>query len=148
TVAILPSGTDKDVARVLGIVKAAAPEARIILVMQDYRLHLFESIGADEILGYDDKGKGILVEHARLFLTLMARQPDVVINTDPERGSPFTYAGRRVLDWDSGTESLYESRENLYSSWKIPVSVILGEALALVACPFLCAASFRYRVKD
>ena len=148
TVTILPSGTDKDVARVLGIVKAAAPEARIILVMQDYRRHLFESIGADEILGYDDKGKGILVEHARLFLTLMARRPDVVINTDPERGSPFTYAGRRVLDWDSGTESLYESRENLYSSWKIPVSVILGEALALVACPFLFAASFRYWVKD
>ena len=148
TVAILPSGTDKDVARVLGIVRAAASEARIILVMQDYRRHLFESMGADEILGYDDKGKGILIEHARLFLTLMARQPDVVINTDPERGSPFTYAGRRVLDWGGGTESLYESRENLYSIWKIPVSVILGEALALMACPFLYAASFRYRVKD
>lgn len=148
TVAILPSGTDKDVARVLGIVRAAAPEARIILVMQDYRRHLFESMGVDEVLGYDDKGKGILIEHSRLFLNLLAKRPDIVINTDPERGSPFTYAGRRVLDWDSGTETLYESRENLYSSWKIPVSVILGEALALVACPFLYAASFRYRVKD
>ncbi|MGE3524137.1 MAG: glycosyltransferase [Candidatus Dadabacteria bacterium] len=148
TVAILPSGTDKDVARVLGIVRAAAPEARIILVMQDYRRHLFESIGADEILGYDDKGKGILIEHARLFLTLMARRPDVVINTDPERGSPFTYAGRRVLDWDSGTEALYESRENLSSIWKIPVSVIAGELFALAVCPFLYIMSFKYSLKN
>ena len=148
TVAILPSGTDKDVAKVLEIVRAAAPGAKIVLVMQDYRRHLFERMGADEILVYDDKGKGILIEHARLFLNLLARQPDVVINTDPERGSPFTYAGRRVLDWDGSAESLYESRENLYSVWKIPVSVIVGEALALAACPFLYIASFRYRVKD
>ncbi len=148
TVAILPSGTDKDVVNVLKIVRAAAPGAKIVLIMQDYRRHLFEWMDADEVLGYDDKGKGILIEHARVFLNLMAKQPDVVINTDPERGSPFTYAGRRVLDWDRGRESLYESRENLYSIWKIPVSVIVGEVLALAACPFLYIASFRYRAKD
>ena len=148
TVAILPSGTDKDVAKVLEIARAAAPGARIVLVMQDYRRHLFERMGAEEILGYDDKGKGILIEHARLFLSLLARWPDVVINTDPERGSPFTYAGRSVLDWDSGTESLYESRENLYSIWKIPVSVIVGEVLALAVCPFLYIVSFKYGLKN
>lgn len=147
TVAILPSGTDKDVAKVIEIVRADAPRAKIVLVMQDYRRHLFERMGADEILGYDDK-KGILTEHARLFLSLLTKRPDVVINTDPERGSPFTYAGRRVLDWDRSTESLYESPENLYSIWKIPVSVITGELLALAVCPFLYIASFRYRVKN
>lgn len=146
-VAILPSGTDKDVANVLEVVRAAAPGARIILIMQDYRRHLFGQIRADEILGYDDK-KGILIEHARAFLNLLAKRPDVVINTDPERGSPFTYAGRRVLDWDRGTESLYESRENLSSIWKIPVSVIAGELLALTVCPFLYIVSFKYGLKN
>ena len=148
TVAILPSGTDKDIASVLEIVRAAAPGAKIILVMQDYRRHLFERMGTDEILGYDDKGKSILIEHARLFLNLLARRLDVVINTDPERGSPFTYAGRRVLDWDSGTESFYESKENIFSIWKIPVSVILGEVFALVACPLLYIVSFKYSLKN
>lgn len=147
TVAILSSGTDKDITNVLEVVRAAAPGARIILVMQDYRRHLFERMGADKILGYDDK-KGILIEHARLFLNLLAKRPEIVINTDPERGSPFTYAGRRVLDWDRGTESLYESRENLYSIWKIPISVIAGELLALAVCPFLYIVSFQYGLKN
>ena len=145
----LPSGLGEGLAEGLEIVGAAPPRGagRRVLVVQDYRRHLFERMGAGEILGYDDKGKGILVEHARLFLNLRARRPDVVINTDPERGSPFTYAGRRVLDWDGGAESFYESSENLYSIWKVPVSVILGEVLALTVCPFLYITSFRYRVQ-
>ncbi len=147
-VIILPSGSDKDIAQVIDFVRSGSPEAKLVLVIQSYRKHLFEQMRIDEFLIYDDKSKYLLFEHFLLFSRLMKTNADIIVNTCPERGSPFTYAKRKVIDWNKERKCFFESSEDIYSLWKLPVSVLLGEFLALVVCPSIYFASFKYKVKD
>lgn len=144
---ILPSGTDKSIKRLIDMLKAENDNVQVSLVIQNYRRFLFESLPKAEIILYNDKSRYLLLEHSLLFIKLLFKNFDLVINPNPERGSPFTYVSKEVYEWDEVSESLFKSSENIFSLWKLPVSVIVGEFLALVSLPFVYLSSLRYKLK-
>jgi GT2 family glycosyltransferase len=145
---ILPSGTDQSIKQLIDRLQSENNNIQISLVVQNYRRFLFESLLKSEIILYNDKSKYLLFEHGLLFIKLLFKNFDLVINPNPERGSPFTYVSKEVYEWDEESGSLFKSSENIFSLWKLVVSVIVGEILALVSLPLVYLSSFRYRIGD
>jgi GT2 family glycosyltransferase len=143
---ILPSGTDKSIKQLIDGLRSKNNDVQISLVIQNYRRFLFESLPNAEIILYNDKSKYLLLEHILLFIKLFFKNFDLVINPNPERGSPFTYISKEVYEWDERSGSLFKSSENIFSLWKLVISVIAGELLALVSLPFVYLSSFRYKI--
>jgi len=145
SVVILPSGTKSEIDSIIGDLSEKISDAQVIAVVQENRKNLFDEITSNELIVYNDKSKNLLLEHLSTFYKLLSKRYDAAINPYPERGSPFTYAFPRVLDWDQSTGAYSESGENIYSVWKLIVSVILGELFALIALPVVYFSSFKYK---
>lgn len=143
---ILPSGTDKSIKQLIDRLKSENKNVQIFLVIQNYRRFLFEFLPKSAIILYNDKNKYLLFEHGLLFIKLLFRNFDLIVNPNPERGSPFTYASKEVFEWDERSGSLFKSSENIFSLWKLAISIVAGELLALLSLPFVYLSSFRYRI--
>jgi len=145
---ILPSGTDKSIKQLIDRLRSENKNVQIFLVIQNYRRFLFEFVPKSAIILYNDKNKYLLLEHGLLFIKLLFRNFDLIVNPNPERGSPFTYTSKEVYEWDERSESLFKSSENIFSVWKLAISIIAGELLALLSLPFVYLSSFRYRIGE
>jgi hypothetical protein len=147
-VLILPNAKDEHIKRLITRLRSENPAASIHLLVQDYRKDLFGDCGIDEYLMYDDKTGNVFQEHLSVFFKIIRGGYDCVINPDYRRDSPFVYAAKRALEWDDERGEIFLSGDNFLSVWKIVLTVLAGEALALFVTPILYLASARYNRKN
>lgn len=127
---ILPSGNLQTIAAIIQYIKEQGG-GEITLVIQEYRTALFRALPIDQFILYDDKSSHLFLEHLRIFITLLFT-PGIIINSDPLRGSPFTYSHRLATTWDATNGKLRISNETIFSLWKLVIAVIVGGMLALI----------------
>lgn len=142
---LLPSGNNQTLSEILDRIHQLSPDASVSLVIQEYRKELVNFKNISAIITYNDKATNLIKEHLRVFLTLLRTNRDeIVINPDPERGSPFTYAFKNVWNWSESDNTFTVSSENIFSAWKLLAALVCGELAALCLAPLLFFSSLRY----
>ncbi len=144
---VLESGSFELASEIIDSLKSLNENTEIFMLVQNYRKRMFETLPIDEFILYDDRRGNVMLRHLQIFFRLLFSGFDVAVNPDPQTGSPFTYAIRKVYEWDSPTRSFYKSSLNVFEIWKIPLSVLFGEILALILLPLVYFASLKYEIK-
>lgn len=120
--------------------------AWVVLVVQSYRARLFENSGFDQIVTYDDRSAGALLDYMKTGLTIMI-SGGCAVNTDLKVTSPLIYFSSRVYDWNNPENRFYHSRLSLYAAWQLAAAVVLGLIIALFYLPPVYAAALVHKRK-
>jgi hypothetical protein len=119
--------------------------ASVVLVVQSYRANLFAGSGADAVVTYNDRAGDLILDYLRAACKLAITR-GMLINSDADFASPFTFLFHQALNWDRKDGRLSVSKQNLFSLWKPVLAVLGAEIFALALLPLVCLAAIRNRV--
>lgn len=141
---VIGTGSQETVEAVLAAIKRDT-NTQIVLIVPQYRARLFDNLGFDRIVTYDDHAVGALREYLKTGLTILVRG-GCIVNTDLKVTSPLIYFCSKVYDWNNLESCFYRSRISLYSVWQPIAAVMLALIIALFyLLPVYAAALFHKR---
>lgn len=130
SVLILPLKDVAEVEDLLLYLERKGVENIDLLISKD-RKELFSSLKIRRLIETDYAEPKVMINSIKTFLKIMLSGYDIAVRSNPEKISPFTYAVPRAAYFDNTKCRLIKSSENLGNSWRIMLSVFLGE---LVGC--------------
>ena len=143
---ILPSGNFTKIAETAEFIKSADPDNSVTLLIQDYRVNLFQGLDIDSFVEYHDKSRFIFLEQLKLFFKLLFGNYDIAVTPSKESDSPFGYVAKKYYSYNEEEKSINDKarRRDL---WKVLVATVFGEIIALPLTALLMLKSFQYNDK-
>lgn len=118
--------------------------AKMVLVVQDYRVQLFENVGFDSIITYNDHVVFPLLTYIRTGMTIFTKG-GCLINTDTKVTSPLLYFGNCVYNWNYPDGCFSKSGLGFFAIWQPIAAVIIGLLLSLILLPFVYISALLHR---
>ncbi len=137
-VLILNNGSRSDILAALNRLRLLFPDSEFTLLIAEDRLGIYRD-SFQHIIGLNPKRLQALLYNSTVFLKILFRNYDIAVN--PKYPSPFSFAVKRVYDFNHTTGGFMESMNNRRNIWKLVVSVILGEIMGVLAFPVVYASS-------
>ncbi len=143
-VIILPTGNLTAIKDCVDTVRRTIGECSVTLLIQDYRTNLFEELSVDDFVTYDDKKRNILLEHARIFMKILAGNFDTAVMPSKNADSPFGYAAKKYYVYDEEKRAI-RFKGKRRDLWKVFFASVAGELAAIPLTLLLLLKSRRYR---
>lgn len=143
---IMPNASYAIIKKMVETLRSICPDANISLLIQEDRLELFKDLKIDRFITFEGFRQST-IQTISILKEILQSNYDFCIS--PSRSLlPFSYAVKKYYLYDHKKEFFIESKENIYASWKLLVSFLGGEMLALMFMPFVYLKSFRYSTNE
>ncbi|MEW6145501.1 MAG: glycosyltransferase family 2 protein [Thermodesulfobacteriota bacterium] len=132
---ILPNGSYTLIKRMVEGLKEKSSGCHISLLIQSDRLELFKDLKIDRFIIFEGYKQSTL-QTISILKEILESNYDLCIS--PSRSMlPFSYAVKKYYLYDHKRDYFVKSKENIYASWKLLVSFLGGELLAIILMPFV-----------
>jgi GT2 family glycosyltransferase len=140
---ILPNGSYALIKRVVEGLKEKSSNYHISLLIQSDRLELFKDLEIDRFIIFEGYKQSTL-QTISILKEILESKYDLCIS--PSRSMlPFSYAVKKYYLYDHKRDYFVKSNEDIYASWKLFVSFLGGELLAIILMPFVYLKSLAYQ---
>jgi hypothetical protein len=140
-VLILNSGNRNEIFATLNELTHILPNADFTLLINDDRWDLFED-GFKQVIKLNSMKQHKLTYNLMIFTKIMFKNYDIAVNS--KYPSPFSFAVKKVYDFNHSTKEFIESKNDLKNVWKLILSSILGELVGILLLPVIYISSLRH----
>ena len=138
----LNGGNSEEIFKSLEQIKKIYPQAEYTLLMYDDRLDIFED-HFNKIIPINTKRQYDLLYQIIIFINILFKNYDIGINFSYP--SPFSYSLKRSYIFELVPKVFTKDNNNLNNVWKLFISTIAGEILAIILTPIIFITSFKYQ---
>jgi len=139
SILILNNGSRNEIFAALNELRQSFPDSEFTLLIAEDRLGIYND-NFQHIIRLNSKKLQALIYNSTVFLKILFKNYDIAVN--PKYPSPFSFAVKRVYDFNYTTKGFIESMNNRKNIWKLIVSAILGEVIGVLIFPVVYASSF------
>lgn len=140
-VLILNSGNRNEIFATLNQLGHILPDADFNLLINDDRCDLFDD-GFKQVIKLNSMKQHKLTYNLMIFTKIMFKNYDIAVNS--KYPSPFSFAVKKVYDFNYSTKEFIESKNDLKNIWKLILSSVLGELVGILLLPVIYISSLRH----
>ncbi len=134
-VIILPNASFAVIKGMVERMREVSPDCHISLLIQKDRYELFKDLEFDRFIVFEGYRQSTM-QTVSVLKDILESNFDLCIS--PSRSMlPFSYAVKKYYLYDHNRDYFVKSKENIYASWKLFVSFLGGELLAIILMPFV-----------
>lgn len=138
---IFQDGAFHDIKKAIDKIITLRSNIQLTLLVEKNRINLYSTLPIDHFIVFD-LFKESKIKKALLFLRLILNNYSAGISTNKGYTLPFIYCVKKNIVYDSNNDTFYRSEKNVYQVWKIMLSVLLGNLVAVLLSPLFYLSSF------
>lgn len=138
---ILNSGSREEIWVALNKLSLVFPQADFTLLMTDDRSEIYNN-GFQHIIKINSQKHSLFIYNLFMFLKILIMNYDIGVN--PRYPSPFSYAIKRIYDFNPSTKEFIESKNNMKNIWKLIIAVLLGQIIGILLLPIVYTCSLKH----